>query len=57
MIKLTPTEPVLTSKPDGDTKIPDPKKGIVSKREIGKVHERVIKIKLDEITSYFKKLF
>lgn len=22
--KLIPTEPVLTSKPDGDTKIPDP---------------------------------
>jgi hypothetical protein len=25
IIKLTPTEPVLTSKPDGDTNIPDPK--------------------------------
>lgn len=24
--KLTPTEPVRTSKPDGDTKIPDPKR-------------------------------
>ena len=24
--KLTPTEPVRTSRPDGDTKIPDPKK-------------------------------
>lgn len=24
MIKLTPTEPVLTSRPEGDTNIPDP---------------------------------
>lgn len=25
IIKLTPMEPVRTSKPDGDTKIPDPR--------------------------------
>jgi hypothetical protein len=47
MTKLTPTEPVLTSKPDGDTKIPDPKTAI-SKSQFYKAQ---FQNQLDEITS------